>query len=93
MPNQEPVGYGDRVVKQTCRLRFPGPRPDVKSWPDRVGLILGLEMSRLARSCRDWHHLLELCGRYRVLLADADGVYDPTDHSDRLLLGLQSSMS
>src|SRR3954465_13037347 len=43
---------------------------------DRVGLILGLEMSRLARSCKDWHHLLELCGRFRVLLADADGAYD-----------------
>ena len=58
---------------------------------DRAGLILGLEMSRLARSCKDWHQLLELCGRYRVLLADAEGVYDPTDHSDRLLLGLRSS--
>jgi DNA invertase Pin-like site-specific DNA recombinase len=54
---------------------------------DRVGLILGLEMSRLARSCKDWHHLLELCARFRVVLADADGVYDPTDYSDRLLLG------
>ena len=60
---------------------------------DRVGLILGLEMSRLARSCKDWHQLLELCGRYRVLLADADGVYDPTDHSDRLLLGLHGVMN
>src|SRR5437762_877013 len=60
---------------------------------DHVGLILGLEMSRLARSCRDWHQLLELCGRYRVLLADADGVYDPTDHSDRLLLGLHGVMN
>ena len=60
---------------------------------DHVGLILGLEMSRLARSCKDWHHLLELCGRYRVLLADADGVYDPTDHSDRLLLGLHGVMN
>ena len=48
---------------------------------DHVGLILGLEMSRLARSCKDWHQLLELCGRFRVLLADADGVYDPTDHN------------
>ena len=55
---------------------------------DHVGLILGLEMSRLARCCKDWHHLLELCGRYRVLLADAEGVYDPTEYSDRLLLGL-----
>ena len=60
---------------------------------DRVGLILGLEMSRLARSCKDWHQLLELCGRYRVLLADADGIYDPTEHSDRLLLGLHGVMN
>src|SRR5262249_6725473 len=60
---------------------------------DRVGLILGLEMSRLARSCKDWHHLLELCARFRVLLADADGLFDPTDHSDRLLLGLHGVMN
>jgi DNA invertase Pin-like site-specific DNA recombinase len=60
---------------------------------DRVGLILGLEMSRLARSCKDWHQLLELCGRYRVLLADAEGVYDPTEHSDRLLLGPHGVMN
>jgi DNA invertase Pin-like site-specific DNA recombinase len=60
---------------------------------DRVGLILGLEMSRLARSCKDWHHLLELCARFRVLLADADGLFDPTDHSDRLLLGLHGMMN
>jgi len=60
---------------------------------NRVGLILGLEMSRLARSCKDWHQLLESCARFRVLLADADGVYDPTDQSDRLLLGLRGMMS
>ncbi len=48
---------------------------------DRVGLILGLEMSRLARSCKDWHALLELCAIYRTLLADADGLYDPSLHS------------
>jgi DNA invertase Pin-like site-specific DNA recombinase len=60
---------------------------------DRVGLILGLEMSRLARSCKDWHQLLELCARFRVLLADADGVYDPTEHSDRLVLGLHGMMN
>jgi DNA invertase Pin-like site-specific DNA recombinase len=58
---------------------------------DHVGLILGLEMSRLARSCKDWHQLLELCARFRTLLADADGLYDPTDFNDRLLLGLKSS--
>ncbi len=60
---------------------------------DRVGLILGLEMSRLARSCKDWHHLLELCGRFRVLLADAESIYDPTEYSDRLLLGLTGMMN
>ena len=56
---------------------------------DRVGLILGLEMSRLARSCKDWHALLELCEIYRTLLGDADGLYDPSDYNDRLLLGLK----
>jgi excisionase family DNA binding protein len=60
---------------------------------DHVGLILGLEMSRLARSNRDWHQLLELCARFRVLLADAEAVYDPADHNDRLLLGLHGMMS
>lgn len=60
---------------------------------DRVGLILGLEMSRLARSNRDWHQLLELCARFRVLLGDADAVYDPTDRNDRLLLGLHGMLS
>jgi DNA invertase Pin-like site-specific DNA recombinase len=60
---------------------------------DHVGLILGLEMSRLARSNKDWHQLLELCARFRVLLADADSLYDPTDHNDRLLLGLHGMMS
>jgi DNA invertase Pin-like site-specific DNA recombinase len=60
---------------------------------DHVGLILGLEMSRLARSCKDWHQLLELCARFRTLLADADGLYDPNDYNDRLLLGLKGTMS
>jgi DNA invertase Pin-like site-specific DNA recombinase len=59
---------------------------------DRVGLILGIEMSRLARSCRDWHQLLELCALFHTVLADRDALYDPTDHNDRLLLGLSSSM-
>jgi DNA invertase Pin-like site-specific DNA recombinase len=58
-----------------------------------VGLVLGIEMSRLARSCRDWHHLLELCAVFGSLLGDADGTYDPRDHNDRLLLGLKGTMS
>jgi DNA invertase Pin-like site-specific DNA recombinase len=60
---------------------------------DRIGVILGLEMSRLARSCKDWHTLLELCAIYQTLLADADGLYDPADYNDRLLLGLKGTMS
>jgi DNA invertase Pin-like site-specific DNA recombinase len=55
---------------------------------DRVGLVRGLEMSRRARSCRDGHQLLERWARFRVLLADADGRYDPNEYADRLLLGL-----
>jgi DNA invertase Pin-like site-specific DNA recombinase len=60
---------------------------------DHVGLILSLEMGRLARSDKDWHHLLELCAVYGTLLADQDGVYDADDPNDRLLLGLKGTMS
>ncbi|MBA3558880.1 MAG: recombinase family protein [Gemmatimonadaceae bacterium] len=60
---------------------------------DHVGLILGIELSRLARSNKDWHQLIELCGIFRTLLADQDGLYDPTDYNDRLLLGLRGMMS
>lgn len=55
---------------------------------DHVGIIFGVEMSRLARSCRDWHQLLEVCALFGTLIADLDGVYDPTQYNDRLLLGL-----
>jgi DNA invertase Pin-like site-specific DNA recombinase len=60
---------------------------------DHVGLILGGEMSRLARSNADWHRLLELCALFGTLLADTDGVYDPAAYNDRLLLGLKGAMS
>ena len=59
----------------------------------RVGLVLGIEMSRLARTGRDWHQLLELCSLSGTLLADPDGVYDPAFYNDRLLLGLKGTMS
>jgi DNA invertase Pin-like site-specific DNA recombinase len=58
-----------------------------------VGIVVGMEMSRLARSGREWHQLLELCALSGALLADADGVYDPTDPNDRLLLGLKGTIS
>jgi DNA invertase Pin-like site-specific DNA recombinase len=60
---------------------------------DHVGLILGVEMSRLARSNADWHRLLELCAIFGTLIADLDGVYDPSQYNDRLLLGLKGTMS
>jgi DNA invertase Pin-like site-specific DNA recombinase len=60
---------------------------------DHVGIILGVEMSRLARSGADWHRLLELCALFGTLLADSDGVYDPVDYNHRLLLGLKGTMS
>jgi DNA invertase Pin-like site-specific DNA recombinase len=60
---------------------------------DHVGLILGLEMSRLARSNKDWYQLLELCALFRTLIADLDGVYDPAQYNDRLLLGLKGTLS
>jgi DNA invertase Pin-like site-specific DNA recombinase len=60
---------------------------------DQVGIVLGLEMSRLARSNKDWHQLLETCAIFQTLLADQDGVYDPTDYNDRLLLGLKGTIS
>ncbi len=59
----------------------------------RVGLVRGVEMSRLARSCRDWHQLLEICAPFDTLIADTDGVYDPAQFNDRLLLGWKGTMS
>jgi DNA invertase Pin-like site-specific DNA recombinase len=60
---------------------------------DHAGLVLGLEMSRLARSCKDCQHLIEVCGIFRTLLADQDGIYDANDPNDRLLLGLKGTIS
>jgi len=60
---------------------------------DHVGIVLGIEMSRLARSGREWHQLLELCALSGTLLGDPDGIYDPAEHNDRLLLGLKGTIS
>lgn len=60
---------------------------------DHVGIVLSLEMSRLARSSKDWHQLFELCGIFATLLADQEGVYDANDPNDRLILGLKGIMS
>jgi DNA invertase Pin-like site-specific DNA recombinase len=58
-----------------------------------VGLVLGLELSRLSRSSKDWHQLIDVCGIFNTLLCDQDGVYDPLDSNDRLLLGMKGAMS
>src|SRR5262249_16804788 len=60
---------------------------------DHVGLVLGLELSRLLRSSKDWYHLLELCAIFDTLLADQDGIYNANDTNDRLVLGLKGTMS
>jgi DNA invertase Pin-like site-specific DNA recombinase len=60
---------------------------------NHVGLVLGLEMSRLARSSKDWHAFFEMCAIFGTLIADEDGVYDGNDPNDRLLLGLKGIMS
>lgn len=58
-----------------------------------VGIVLGLEVSRLARSSSDWYRLLEICALTDTLLLDEDGIYNPGDYNDRLVLGLKGTMS
>ncbi len=59
----------------------------------RAGIVMGLEVSRLARNSSDWHRLLEMCALADTLILDEDGVYDPAHFNDRLLLGLKGTMS
>ena len=60
---------------------------------NKVGIVLGLECSRLARNNADWHRLLQLCAFTNTLICDEDGLYDPSTINDRLLLGLKGTMS
>jgi DNA invertase Pin-like site-specific DNA recombinase len=59
----------------------------------KVGIIMGYEVSRLSRNNADWYRLLELCALFDTLIADVDGVYNPRDFNDRLLLGLKGTLS
>ena len=59
----------------------------------RAGIVLGLEVSRLARNSAEWHRLLEICALTDTLIMDEDGIYDPAHFNDRLLLGLKGTMS
>ena len=58
----------------------------------RAGIVMGLEVSRLARNSTDWHRLLEICALADSLILDEDGIYDPAHFNDRLLLGLKGTM-
>jgi len=59
----------------------------------RAGIVLGLECSRLARNNADWHQLLELCAMTGTLICDEDGLYDPRNFDDRLILGMKGQIS
>jgi DNA invertase Pin-like site-specific DNA recombinase len=59
----------------------------------KAGIVMGLEVSRLARNSADWHRLIELCAITSTLILDEDGIYDPANFNDRLLLGLKGTMS
>lgn len=58
-----------------------------------AGIVMGLEVSRLARNCADWHRLIEICALAGTLILDEDGIYDPAHFNDRLVLGLKGTMS
>src|SRR5258706_10440947 len=60
---------------------------------DQVGIVLVLEVARLARNCSDWYRVLEVAALPGTLIGDLDGMYDPRDYNDRLLLGLKGTMS
>jgi len=59
----------------------------------KAGIVMGLEVSRLARNNADWHRLLEICALTKTLILDEDGLYDPCEFNDRLLLGMKGTMS
>lgn len=59
----------------------------------RVGIVFGYDVSRLARNCADWYKLIDLCSVFGTLIGDVDGIYNPGDYNDRLLLGLKGTMS
>lgn len=92
----------DRVVVVDCDLGQSGATATDREGFQRlvaevglghVGIVLGLEVSRLARNCSDWHSLLDICALTETLILDEDGLYDPRQFNDRLVLGLKGTMS
>ena len=82
---------GRSGAEATAREGFKGLVADVGL--GKVGVILGIEVSRLARNNADWYQLLDLCAMTDTLIADGDGLYHPADFNDRLVLGLKGTMS
>jgi DNA invertase Pin-like site-specific DNA recombinase len=82
---------GRSGAEATAREGFKGLVADVGL--GKVGIIFGIEVSRLARNNADWYHLLDLCAMTDTLIADGDGLYHPADFNDRLVLGLKGTMS
>ena len=90
----EPVVIDDDLGRSGGGIARPGfERLLLAICEGRVGIVLAVEASRLARNGRDWHTLLEFCGLVGCLLADEDGLYDPRLPNDRLLLGMKGTMS
>ena len=87
----EDLGVSGSVVSMAKRSGFAHLTTEVAL--GHVGLVLGLEVSRLARSNADWYRLLDLCGVTDTLIGDGDGIYHPSLFNDRLVLGLKGTMS
>jgi DNA invertase Pin-like site-specific DNA recombinase len=90
-PGEQVIVIDDDLgISGSAGVERPGFRRLLKLVTDqRVGIVIGLEMSRLARNSRDWHDLFEVCGIFQTLIADEDGVFDPQDPNDRLVLGMK----
>jgi DNA invertase Pin-like site-specific DNA recombinase len=84
----------DLGISGSAGVERPGFRRLLQLVTDQqVGIVLGLEMSRLARNSKDWHDLFEVCGIFHTLIADEDGVFDPQDPNDRLVLGMKGMIA
>lgn len=91
----------EQIIVVDCDLGISGASTDRAGFQQlvaevgmgRAGIVLGLEVSRLARNSTDWHHLLEICALTQTLILDEDGLYDPNEYNDRLLLGLKGTLS
>jgi DNA invertase Pin-like site-specific DNA recombinase len=91
----------EQIISSTTTRDIREPPPDREGFQrlvadvglGKAGIVMGLEVSRLARNCADWHRLLEICGLTRTLILDDEGLYDPGHFNDRLLLGLKGTIS